>query len=66
VFKHLFEHAIREDLSENKKDLVRDYLKPAGCSSYDADKLEGKDFFRRPTHDRDPGYPGTPLYLFIV
>jgi hypothetical protein len=30
VFKHLFEHAIREDLSVNKKDLVRDYFKAAG------------------------------------
>jgi hypothetical protein len=40
VFKHLFEHAIRRDLSENKKDLVRDYFKAAGNYSYDAANVE--------------------------
>jgi hypothetical protein len=36
VCKHLFEHAIREGLSEGKKDHVRYYLKAAGNYSYDA------------------------------
>jgi hypothetical protein len=40
VFKHLFEHAIREDLSVNKKDLVRDYFKAAGNYPYDAANVE--------------------------
>jgi hypothetical protein len=43
VFKHLFEHAIRESMSERKKDVVRDYLQAANCSPYDAAKLYEED-----------------------
>jgi hypothetical protein len=43
VFKHLFEHAIRKGLSKSKKNLMRDYLKAAGCNSYDAAKLKEED-----------------------
>jgi hypothetical protein len=32
VFKHLFEHAIGEGMSERKNDHVRDYLQAANCS----------------------------------
>jgi hypothetical protein len=48
VFKHLFEHAIREGLSKSKKDLMRNYLKAAGCYSYDAAKLKEEDSTRLP------------------
>jgi hypothetical protein len=65
----MFKHLIREGLPEPKTYLLRDYFKAAGCSSYDAAKLEVEDptglydVFR--TRDQSGRHPSTSAFSMV-